>query len=61
MVLAKDPDHEARAAVTSVDDAVRGAAFGELSEFREELYRCLRRRSDALFELSDACCVPMRR
>lgn len=54
MVLAKDPDHEARAAVTSVDDAVRGAAFGELSQFREEFYRCLHRRADALFELSDA-------
>ena len=37
----------------SVNDAGRGAAFGELSEFREEFYRSLRR-ADALFELSDA-------
>jgi hypothetical protein len=28
--------------------------FGDLSEFREEFYRCLRRRSDVLFELADA-------
>jgi hypothetical protein len=28
--------------------------LGELSEFREEFYRCLRRRRDALFELTDA-------
>jgi hypothetical protein len=40
--------------VISVNDAGRGAAFGELSEFREEFYRSLRRRADALFELSDA-------
>ena len=37
-----------------MNDAVRSAAFGELSEFRQEFYRCLRRRPDALFELSDA-------
>jgi hypothetical protein len=40
--------------VISVNDAVRGAAFGELSGFRQEFYQCLRRRADALFELSDA-------
>ena len=38
----------------SVNDAGRSAAFGELSEFREEFYRSLCRRADALFELSDA-------
>lgn len=30
------------------------AAFGELTRFRHELYRCLTARADALFELTDA-------
>jgi hypothetical protein len=35
------------------------AAVGELVEFRADLYRCLRRWSDALFELADAAlCSP---
>ena len=38
----------------SAKDAGRRAAFGELSQFREDFYACLRRRADALFELSDA-------
>ncbi|WP_353890608.1 NF041680 family putative transposase [Micromonospora sp. WMMA1363] len=38
----------------SVNDAGRRAAFGELSEFRQEFYRSLRRRADALFELTDS-------
>lgn len=38
----------------SVNDAVGKAALGDLSEFREEFYRCLSRRSDALFELTEA-------
>lgn len=33
---------------------VRSAAFGELSEFRQDFYASLRRRADALFELADA-------
>ena len=38
----------------SVNDAGRSAAFGELSEFRQDFYGSLRRRADALFELADA-------
>jgi DDE superfamily endonuclease len=34
--------------------AVRQEPFAELSRFRGELYSCLTRRSDALFELADA-------
>lgn len=37
-----------------MNDAVRAAALGDLSEFREEFYRSLPRRGDALFELCDA-------
>jgi hypothetical protein len=40
--------------VISVNDAGRRAAFGELSEFRQDFYASLRRRADALFELADA-------
>jgi hypothetical protein len=45
---------QTRAAVISVNDAGRGAAFGELSEFRRELHRSLHRWADALFELADS-------
>ena len=38
----------------SVNGAERDASLGDLSEFREEFYRCLPRRPDALFELADA-------
>ena len=38
----------------SVHDAEPGAAVGELTRFRQELYRCLPRRGDVLFELCDA-------
>ncbi|MDM4723524.1 NF041680 family putative transposase [Micromonospora sp. WMMA1363] len=37
-----------------MNDAGRRAAFGELSEFQQEFYRSLRRRADALFELTDS-------
>jgi hypothetical protein len=40
--------------VISVKDAGRVAALEELSEFRQEFYGCLSRRSDACFELADA-------
>jgi hypothetical protein len=40
--------------VISVHDAGRADAFGELGRFRQEFYRCSTRRSDALFELTDA-------
>jgi hypothetical protein len=54
MSLVEGDRHYTRAAVISVNDAVRGAAFGELSKFRQEFYRSLRRRADALFELADS-------
>jgi hypothetical protein len=38
----------------SVHQARDAAAFGELSALRQEFYRCLTRRADALFELTDA-------
>jgi hypothetical protein len=40
--------------VVSVHDPVRGAAFGELRQFRQEFYACLTSRADAVFELDDA-------
>jgi hypothetical protein len=38
----------------SVHDAGSRGAAGDLSRFRTEFYRCLSRRADALFELTDA-------
>jgi DDE superfamily endonuclease len=38
----------------SVHDAGSAGAAGELSGLRQEFYRCLTRRADALFELTDA-------
>jgi DDE superfamily endonuclease len=40
--------------VISVHDLDRARLFGELAGFRGEFYRCLGRRADALFELTDA-------
>src|SRR5258705_464337 len=40
--------------MVSVHDSERGAALGELARFRQEFYRCLPLRADALFELTDA-------
>jgi hypothetical protein len=42
------------AAMIRVRDAVQARALGELSGFRQGLYRCLPARADALFELADA-------
>lgn len=38
----------------SVHDAGYAGASGDLARFREEFYRCLTRRADALFDLADA-------
>lgn len=43
-----------RAAVISVHDAGSVGALGTLSAFRQVFYRCLHRRADALFELTDS-------
>jgi hypothetical protein len=43
-----------RAAVVSVHDPDREAAFGVLVGFRKGFYECLTSRADALFELTDA-------
>jgi hypothetical protein len=40
--------------VVSVHDPVRGKAFGDLRQFRQEFYFCLTSRADAMFELTDA-------
>jgi DDE superfamily endonuclease len=42
------------AAMVRVRDAVQVGALGELSRFRQEFYRCLPARADALFELAEA-------
>jgi DDE superfamily endonuclease len=42
------------AAVVRVRDAIQAGALGELSRFRQEFYRCLPARADALFELAEA-------
>jgi hypothetical protein len=43
-----------KASMTSVHEAGRGCASGDLSRFRWEFHRCLTARADALFELADA-------
>jgi hypothetical protein len=43
-----------RAAVISVRDEGSTGGLGALSAFREAFYRCLHRRADALFELTDS-------
>src|ERR1051326_7874809 len=43
-----------RASMISVPDAGLAGARGNLCGFRDEFYRCLSRRADALFELTDA-------
>ncbi|WP_405177288.1 hypothetical protein OG225_23305 [Nocardia sp. NBC_01377] len=40
--------------MNSVHDPGREGAAGELSAFRQELYRCASARADALFELCEA-------
>jgi hypothetical protein len=40
--------------VISVHDEGQGGALGDLAAFRQEFYRCLPLRADALFELTDA-------
>src|SRR5215211_1612919 len=49
----KDITHT-RAAVIIVHDAGSAGALGTLSAFRQGFYDCLRRRADALFELTDS-------
>ncbi|WP_405181033.1 transposase [Nocardia sp. NBC_01377] len=43
-----------RASLNIVHDTGASGVLGDLSGFREEFYRCLTSRSDALFELADA-------
>ncbi|MFI6310016.1 transposase [Nocardia fusca] len=43
-----------RLQLNSVHDTGRAGTAGDLSAFRRELYRCLSRRADAVFELVDA-------
>src|SRR3954454_21352175 len=54
MLLSKEEDQQARAAVGSLHDHDRASALGELSQFRHELYASLSARADVLFELTDA-------
>src|SRR5215468_9966253 len=42
------------AVVVRMRDAAHAGALGELSRFRQEFYRCLPARGDALFELAEA-------
>lgn len=41
-----------------VHHASTAAVLGDLSGFREVFYQCLTARADALFQLTDAHCVP---
>jgi hypothetical protein len=54
MFLVEGNRSRTRAAVISVQDVVSVGALGDLSAFRRQFYRCLMRRADALFELTDA-------
>jgi hypothetical protein len=52
--LRQKEDHNQGLQVISVHDTGHAGALGELSAFRERLYRCLTARADTLFELTDA-------
>jgi DDE superfamily endonuclease len=52
--LSREADQHQGLQGFSVHDEGRACAFGELGRFREDLYRCLTRRPDALFELAEA-------
>lgn len=47
-------DHNQGLQLISVHDAGSAGLSGDLTRFRQELYQCLSRRADALFELVDA-------
>jgi DDE superfamily endonuclease len=52
--LRQKEDHNQGLQLISVHDAGHAGVLGELSVFRQEFYRCLTGRADALFELADA-------
>jgi hypothetical protein len=52
--LRQKEDQQQGAAVISVHDGGCDGGLGELAAFRQEFYRCLPLRADALFELTDA-------
>jgi hypothetical protein len=52
--LRQKDDHNQGLQLISVHDAGAAGALGDLSRFRQEFYRCLTTRADALFELCDA-------
>lgn len=54
MVLAKEAMTQLKGCVIIVHDQAMAAALGTLTEFRQHVYDCLTRRSDALFDLLDA-------
>jgi hypothetical protein len=59
--LREKEDHDQGLRLISVDDTGVADALGELSGFRQVFYACLSRRSDALFELTEAVlCAPGR-
>lgn len=51
--LRQSEDHDRGLPLISVHDPGTAGAFGELSRFRIEFYRCSTGRADALFELTD--------
>lgn len=58
-LLRQKDDHNQGLQLISVHDTDRAGALGELSEFRQQLYDRLVRRTDTLFELADAVlCTP---
>jgi hypothetical protein len=52
--LRQKDDHNQGLQLISVHDPDTGTASGDLTRFRHAFYQCLTRRSDALFELTDA-------
>src|SRR5262249_31997225 len=54
MFSTKKTGSQPRAVMSSVTEAVTGGELEVLTGFREELYRCLSLRADALFELGEA-------
>jgi hypothetical protein len=52
--LGQKDDHNQGLQLISVHDAGSAGVSGDLTRFRQELYECLSKRADALFELADA-------
>jgi hypothetical protein len=54
IIFLRQKDDRSKGCVISVHDVDREQALGDLGRFRQEFHRCLTRRADGLFELTDA-------